>query len=60
MLRRPSPQVLLNKTDLVGPEELSVLKHRIKHMNKTVDIIETVRSQVCRGAGGGPPNDGLP
>ena len=39
-------KVLLNKTDLVGGEELSALKHRIKHMNKTVEIIECVRSQV--------------
>jgi len=32
-------RILLNKTDLVKPEEIEVIKGRIKEINKTVDII---------------------
>ncbi|KAG2428246.1 hypothetical protein HYH02_014428 [Chlamydomonas schloesseri] len=42
-------KVLLNKTDLVTAEELRHLRHRIQHMNKPVEIIECVRSNVDVG-----------
>ncbi|PNW83540.1 hypothetical protein CHLRE_05g234652v5 [Chlamydomonas reinhardtii] len=42
-------KVLLNKTDLVSAEELHRLRHRIQHMNKPVEIIECVRSNVDVG-----------
>jgi len=32
-------RILLNKTDLVKPEEIDVIKGRIKEINKTVEII---------------------
>ncbi|KXZ42979.1 hypothetical protein GPECTOR_108g174 [Gonium pectorale] len=42
-------KVLLNKTDLVNAEELAAVRARIHHINKPVEIIECVRSQVDVG-----------
>ncbi|GLC45608.1 hypothetical protein PLESTB_001785100 [Pleodorina starrii] len=39
-------RVLLNKTDLVTPEEKQEVIKRIKAINRTADVIETVQSNV--------------
>jgi len=39
-------RILLNKTDLVTPEELETVKHRIRGVNKVAEIIPSLRSVI--------------